>query len=270
MSLHIRNPHSALAALESRPKDVLEIIAPPGTVERNGDPLPGRDAWLKVVQAAREKGIRVSAAARADAGGGAGRRGGAGSGPGAQRGDLPKEAGRLGGAEAILKEREGVSAEELFRGATDRAGGKGLWLALDCLTDPQNVGAIFRTASFFGVQGILLTQERSAPLTSSVYDVASGGVEHVPFTVQTNLQRAFEVAKEAGLWILGTSEHAKQSWRKIERDRPWLLVLGNEEKGMRRLTEEACDLVCQVPPAGQVTSLNVSVAAGVLISHLSG
>jgi 23S rRNA (guanosine2251-2'-O)-methyltransferase len=120
------------------------------------------------------------------------------------------------------------------------------------------------------VQGILMTQERSAPMSDTVYDVASGGVEEVPFTIQPNLQRGFEVAKEAGLWILGTSEHAKEDLVKVERDRPWLLVLGNEEKGMRRLTEETCDVLCGIQALGQgVTSLNVSVAAGIAIAQLS-
>ncbi|MGZ3699360.1 MAG: TrmH family RNA methyltransferase, partial [Bdellovibrionota bacterium] len=96
------------------------------------------------------------------------------------------------------------------------------------------------------------------------------GVETVPFTLQTNLQRAFEIAKDAGLWILGTSEHANDDLAKIERDRPWLLVLGNEEKGLRRLTEERCDVLCKITPKGAVTSLNVSVAAGIFISRLSG
>jgi 23S rRNA (guanosine2251-2'-O)-methyltransferase len=268
MPLNLRNPHSVLAVLDKRPRDVLEVIVPSGLADRaskdaSAPAQQGRDAWLKVLQVAQTKGIKVKTGARPQSGGsGGGRR----SGP---SGNEPHEAGRTGVAEAVVKECPGVSVEELFRGAQDRAQGKGLWIALDSLTDPHNVGAIFRTASFFGVQGILLTQERSAPLTAAVYDVAAGGMEDVPFTVQTNLQRAFEVAKEAGLWILGTSEHAKQSFRQIERDRPWLLVVGNEEKGMRRLTEEACDVVCQVPPQGAVTSLNVSVAAGVLISALS-
>jgi 23S rRNA (guanosine2251-2'-O)-methyltransferase len=132
------------------------------------------------------------------------------------------------------------------------------------------VGAIFRTAAFFGVQGVLLTQERSAPLTSTVYDVASGGMESIPFAVEVNLQRAFEKAKDAGLWILGTSEHAQEDFSTIKRDRPWLLVIGNEEKGMRRLTEEACDVLCKITPAGNVTSLNASVAAAIFISKLTG
>lgn len=268
MTLHVRNPHSVLAALETRPKDVTQIVTPPGFLEsdREQNAASSKDAWSKVIAVARSKGVKiVSGSGVREATPKKDRFQGRSQGARAQSAD----AGRISVAEAHLREREGISAEELFRGAKDRAQGKGLWLALDSLTDPHNVGAIFRAASFFGVQGILLTQERSAPLSSAVYDVACGGVEYVPFTLQTNLQRAFEVAKEAGLWILGTSEHAQQSFATIERDRPWLLVLGNEEKGMRRLTEEACDVVCQVPPQGKVTSLNVSVAAGVLISRLS-
>src|SRR3954470_18853888 len=108
-------------------------------------------------------------------------------------------------------------------------------------------------------------------MSEPVYDVASGGVEEVPFTLQTNLQRGFEIAKEAGLWILGTSEHAKEDLAKVERDRAWLLVLGNEEKGMRRLTEESCDVLCGILPRSEgVTSLNVSVAAGIAIAALTG
>jgi 23S rRNA (guanosine2251-2'-O)-methyltransferase len=168
----------------------------------------------------------------------------------------------------MVKPRESLPVEALFAGAKDRQQGKGLWLALDCLQDPHNIGAIFRTAAFLGVQGVILTEERSAPLSAAAYDVASGGLEHVPFTLQTNLQRGFEKAKEAGLWILGTSEHAHDALQAIPRDRPWLLVLGNEERGVRRLTEEACDMMCRIPQRGGVDSLNVSVAAGILIAAM--
>jgi 23S rRNA (guanosine2251-2'-O)-methyltransferase len=145
-----------------------------------------------------------------------------------------------------------------------------VWLALDSLQDPQNLGAIFRSASFFGVKGIIMTTERSAPMTSVVYDISCGGVESIPFVPVINLQRAFEKAKESGLWILGTSEHARDSVKKIESDRPWLLVVGNEEKGIRRLTEESCDMMCTIPTHSKgVTSLNVSVATGILLSHLT-
>jgi 23S rRNA (guanosine2251-2'-O)-methyltransferase len=180
----------------------------------------------------------------------------------------------VGVAEAEVRERRPVALEELFQGvragASEGSEAPGLWLALDCLQDPQNVGAIFRSAAFFGVRGILLTQERSVGLTSTVYDIASGGVEAVPFSVQVNLRQAFETAKAQGLWILGTSEHGRQDLFAVERDRPWLVVLGNEERGMRRLTEDRCDVICAIRPrGGLVTSLNVSVAAGIVISRMA-
>jgi 23S rRNA (guanosine2251-2'-O)-methyltransferase len=248
MSIQVHNPHSVLAAIETRPEDVVEVAVSSSAAGND-------DAWERVVEAAKRAKIRVQSGSR-------------GGGPkNAARRD--EKDGRTSGAHAVLKERAGISAEELFEEARERADGKGLWLALDCLQDPHNVGAIFRAAAFFGVQGIILTQERSAPLTGTVYDVACGGVEHVPFTLQTNLQRAFEIAKDRGLWILGTSEHAADDLASVAKDRPWLLVLGNEEKGMRRLTEETCDVLCKISPLGRVTSLNVSVAAGIFISTLS-
>lgn len=253
-TITVRNPHSVLAALESRPEDVVSVTIP-SSVFSGGD-----DAWKKVDAVARAKRVRISGAPT----GGDARR--AGKGGGSRENP---DGGRTSLAEAQIKPKSPVSAEELFGNAREAKGGKGLWLALDTLQDPHNVGAIFRAAAFFGVEGILLTSERSAPLSGTVYDVACGGVESVPHTLQVNLQRAFEIAKESGLWILGTSEHAQESYLKIERDRPWLLVLGNEEKGMRRLTEEACDVLCQIPPIGAVTSLNVSVAAGIFISRLT-
>lgn len=253
MAVTLRNPHSVLATLDCRPKDILQIAAPQSA----------SDAWGRVVRVAKERGVKVVAPHR-----------GADQPRGRQ--DRGSDGGREreSSLEATIKEKISLSPEELFAGASQRKEGKGLWLALDCLQDPHNVGAIFRAASFFGVQGILMTEERSAPLSGTAYDVASGGVEYVPYTLQTNLQRGFEVAKENGLWILGASEHAKTDLSSVGPDRPWLLVLGNEEKGMRRLTEESCDMICKIAPrfghqGSGVTSLNVSVATGILISHLT-
>jgi 23S rRNA (guanosine2251-2'-O)-methyltransferase len=248
--LRVRNPHSVLAALETRPEDVTEIVLPASHGMAEG--------WEQVASLAKSKRIRLTS-------GGGSRP--AERGPG--RGQRDESLGRTSLAEGVIKEREGISTEELFDGAREKASGKGLWLAFDCLQDPHNVGAIFRTAAFFGVQGIVMTQERSAPLTATVYDVACGGMEQVPFSIQPNLQRAFETAKEAGLWILGSSEHARDTLNSIQRDRPWLLVIGNEEKGMRRLTEESCDVLCRIPAQGKVTSLNASVASSILIHALT-
>jgi 23S rRNA (guanosine2251-2'-O)-methyltransferase len=265
-NLQIRNPHSVLAALEMRPEDVIEVIIPASAPD--SDRAGPADAWAKAAKLARELGVRVSSSASTVKSVPPGGRHKPPGRPGAASG-APQDAGRISASHAWVKERAGVSLEELFSKAPDRKAGKGVWLALDSLQDPQNLGAIFRTASFFGIEGIVLTQERSAPLSAAVYEVASGGVEYVPFTQQVNLQRAFEVAKDAGLWILGTSEHAKEDFASVQADRPWLVVFGNEERGMRRLTEEACDVLCRVSPKGQVTSLNVSVAAGVFISRLA-
>ena len=241
MSLILRNPHSVLAVLETRPQDVLKVCV---------HPKASHESWDRVITQAKAKKIPIVHEF-----------------PSSKKGAEFEESSRQSKAEAWVKERQPLSLEELLRVDENRSGG--LWLVLDSLQDPHNVGAIFRAAAFFGVKGILVTQERSAPLTSIVYDVASGGVEYVPFCVQTNLQRAFEAAKEEGFWILGSSEHASDSYLSIPKDRSWMLVLGNEEKGMRRLTEESCDLLCQVPAQGKVKSLNVSVAAGILIAHFS-
>lgn len=258
MSLTLRNPHSILAAIAVRPTEVLEVRLPPGGAS---------GLWLDVKAAAQTAQIPLKTALPDP--------------PGTGRRDGPRGgAERAGVACALVRERADVSLETLFSRAaaapdaaaeTPSAAGAegGLWLALDCLQDPQNVGAIFRTAAFFGVRGIVVTRDRSAPLSATVYDVASGGMEAVPFAQPTNLSRALQSAKEAGLWILGTSEHAQVDYQKIGRDRPWLLVLGNEEHGLRRLTLETCDEVCCIPPRGLVGSLNVSAAAAVMISHLS-
>ncbi|MBC7385641.1 MAG: RNA methyltransferase [Cryobacterium sp.] len=252
--IHVRNPHSVLAALERRPDDVLSVQISPSTTE---------DAWKKVSELARKLKIGTHQVAPE-----AGSRRGGRPADRISR-DEPKEGGRASGNEARIKSKDPLSAADLFANARERAGGKGIWLALDSLTDPHNVGAIFRIAGFFGIEGILMTSERSAPLTGTVYDVSCGGVETVPHTEQVNLQRALEVAKEAGLWVLGTSEHAKTSYLDLKRDCPWLIVIGNEEKGMRRLTAETCDVTVGIPPIGEVTSLNASVASAVLISRLA-
>ncbi len=245
--LELKNPHSVLAAIERRPRDVTEIrIAGP----------QAHGAWEDVVESASRVGIPCRTV-KVQQNRGAKNRGG--------------KSERVGIASAMVRENAGVAeAEQLFPQPDDSAGEQsGLWLALDQLQDPHNVGAIFRTAGFFGVKGIFVTKDRSAPLNGTVYDVSAGGLEHTPFCVVPNLARVLDSARQNGLWTLGTSEHAELSCDDVTADRSWLLVLGNEEKGLRRLTLDKCDQVCAIKPRGGVTSLNVSVAAAVLISRLS-
>lgn len=232
MPIYLKNPHSVLAVLEKRPEDVFEIRLP---VREGGD------TWRVVRERAEEVGVRVFFG-----------RG--------EQGSARQGRSRGGGAEAAIKAHPGCDLTALFDGA-------GLFLALDTVQDPQNLGAIFRSAAFFGVRGILLSRDRSAPMTDATYDVASGGVEYVPFSIQTNLSRALDVAKDAGLWVLGTSEHAERDLGAFSADRSWLLVLGNEESGMRRLTRDKCDEVCRIASRGAIGSLNVSAAAAICMHH---
>lgn len=242
MTLTLQNPHSALAALARRPHDVQEVRVPAGKLS---------DGWTQVVAAAHAHGVPVHTELMAPA----------------DRQRRMEKMGRQGGTSAIVQELPGLSPEELWTTPTPAVGD--VWLALDCLQDPHNVGAIFRTAAFFGIRGILLTRDRSAPLTSTVYDVASGGLESVPFASVANLAHALKAAQQAGLWLLGSSEHAEKSVHDIPHDRPWLLVIGNEEHGLRRLTLDSCDERCRIPARGNVGSLNASVAAGILMSALT-
>ncbi len=244
--LFIRNPHSILEALKSRPKEVLEISLPRDKKD---------DVWDQIAALCERHRIRQGQSAQPTR---------------SHKGHKPdlQSAGRESGHGAMIKQKSQASLEHMFQDID--ASTRGVWLALDCLQDPQNIGVIFRSAAFFGVKGIITTSERSAPMTSVVYDIACGGVETVPYVSVINLQRAFEKAKDAGLWILGTSEHAKTPVQKAGTDRPWLLVVGSEEKGIRRLTEEACDMMCTIPAKTDgVTSLNVAVATGILLSHLT-
>jgi 23S rRNA (guanosine2251-2'-O)-methyltransferase len=158
-----------------------------------------------------------------------------------------------------------VELEELFEDQVS----DGLWIACDQIQDPQNLGAIFRLAGFFGVRGVFLTKDRTASLTSVVYDVASGGVETVPHAIVGSLQQAIKHAKDSGAWIVGTSEHAEKPYTVLSNDRAWVLVLGNEERGLRRLTLEMCDEVCTIPVRTEVDSLNVGTAAAILVSHFA-
>jgi 23S rRNA (guanosine2251-2'-O)-methyltransferase len=252
MSLRLRNPHSVLAAFETRPEAVVEVRVSAG---------PPAGAWAEVVERASRQRVPILEEAA-----GAARRRRAKS----ARGDL--KGGRSGATEAVVKERAPRLLEEVLVPARENdrdTAAPSLWLALDQLQDPHNVGAIFRTAAFFGVRGIVLTRDRSAPLSATVYDVAAGGLEYVPFAVETNLSRALTRAKDAELWILGASEHADNGAEEIPLDRPWMLVLGNEERGLRRLTLDRCDAVCRLTPRGPIRSLNVSVAAAVLMATLS-
>jgi 23S rRNA (guanosine2251-2'-O)-methyltransferase len=139
------------------------------------------------------------------------------------------------------------------------------FLVLDHVQDPHNLGACLRTADAAGVHGVIITKDQSVGLTPTVAKIASGAAETVPLYRVTNLNRALAWLKEAGLWIAGAAGEAQQSLYETDLAIPLALVVGAEGKGLRRLTRESCDFLVKIPMFGQIESLNLSVATGVLL-----
>ncbi|WP_133718163.1 23S rRNA (guanosine(2251)-2'-O)-methyltransferase RlmB [Methylocaldum gracile] len=139
------------------------------------------------------------------------------------------------------------------------------FLVLDHVQDPHNLGACLRTADAAGVQGVIIPKDQSVGLTPTVAKVASGAAETVPIYRVTNLNRVLGWLKEAGLWIVGAAGEAEQSLYEIDLAIPLVLAIGAEGKGLRRLTRESCDFLVKIPMFGQIESLNLSVATGVLL-----
>jgi 23S rRNA (guanosine2251-2'-O)-methyltransferase len=140
-----------------------------------------------------------------------------------------------------------------------------LVLVLDGVTDPHNLGACLRTAEAAGATAVVAPRDRAAGLTPGVRKVAAGAAETMPFAQVTNLARTLRDLKGAGLWIVGAEAGAPQALFDAELGGPLALVMGAEGSGMRRLTRECCDFCVSLPMHGAVESLNVSVAAGVLL-----
>ncbi|MCB1225660.1 MAG: 23S rRNA (guanosine(2251)-2'-O)-methyltransferase RlmB [Verrucomicrobiales bacterium] len=140
-----------------------------------------------------------------------------------------------------------------------------LVLVLDCVQDPHNLGACLRTADAAGVAAVVLPKDKSAPVTDTVRRVACGAAESVPIVRVTNLARAMERLQQLGVWLVGTADGATQSLYETDLSGPIGIVMGAEGTGLRRLTQEKCDFLVQIPMGGTVDCLNVSVATGVCL-----
>lgn len=140
-----------------------------------------------------------------------------------------------------------------------------LLLVLDGVQDPHNLGACLRTADAAGVHALIMPRDRAAGITPVVHKVACGAVESVPIFTVTNMARTLRALRDAGIWIYGASGDAGEALFSTDLRGPVALVLGSEGRGLRRLTREHCDHLLAIPMSGQVESLNVSVAAGVLL-----
>ena len=229
--------HAVAALLASRPAAIKKLMVTEGAADRQLAPL---------LEQAAAAGVAIQRLGRREL-------------------DQLIPGGRHQGILAVIRETSrGMSERQLpdfLAALTEPA----FLLVLDGVQDPHNLGACLRTADAAGVHAVILPQDRAVGITPVVHKVACGAVESVPIFTVTNLARTLRQLRDAGIWIYGTSDTAEQGLYASDLQGPIAVVLGSEGKGMRRLTREHCDYLLAIPMAGQVESLNVSVAAGVVL-----
>ena len=143
-----------------------------------------------------------------------------------------------------------------------------LILILDEIQDPHNVGAILRSAECSGVNGVILTKHQSATITSTVSKTSAGATEHIKICQVNNLSQKIDELIEKGFWIVGSSLENAKNYTEVDYKIPIALIVGNEEKGIRKLTASKCDFLVKIPMSGKIQSLNVSVATGILLFEI--
>jgi 23S rRNA (guanosine2251-2'-O)-methyltransferase len=160
-----------------------------------------------------------------------------------------------------------ANAEVLMDALAARVGtvDQPLAVALDGIEDPRNLGAIIRTAECAGVHGVFVPERRAVGLTETVAKAAAGALEHVAIARVTNLVRLIEILKERNIWTVGTSADASVPYTDWDWTQPSALFLGSEGAGLHRLVRERCDTLVSIPVRGKIESLNVSVAAGIVL-----
>lgn len=164
---------------------------------------------------------------------------------------------------AYLSELKNYSIDEVI--TISKQSAKPLILILDTIQDTHNLGAILRTAECVGVDAVIITRHNSAPINDTVYKTSAGAVNHLKIAFANNLVNAIERLKSEGFWVIGSSLQNSVEYTKIDYNIPAVIIVGNEEKGIRRLTADKCDHLVRIPMKGEVQSLNVSVATGILL-----
>ena len=140
-----------------------------------------------------------------------------------------------------------------------------LFLILDCIQDPQNLGACLRTANASGVDAVIIPKNKSAPLTRTAYTVSCGAINYTPLIQVVNLAQTIKLLKSFNITVIGTSDKAEKSIYTINLRSSIAIVVGSEERGMRQLTIKSCDKMASLPMYGQVECLNVSVSTGICL-----
>jgi 23S rRNA (guanosine2251-2'-O)-methyltransferase len=219
--------HSVLAALQAPRRELVRLYATPAAAERLGAAAAARGVETRIVSA--------------------------------------EEISALGPRDAV---HQGVLLEARPLAPVDVAElpANGLVLVLDQITDPHNVGAILRTAAAFAVDALVTTERRSPDFAGALAKSASGGLEHVPICTVPNLARALQEMGDMGYWRIGLDSEAESRLRDERLARPLALVLGAEDRGLRRLTRERCDRMARLDLPGAIKSLNVSNACAIALA----
>jgi 23S rRNA (guanosine2251-2'-O)-methyltransferase len=206
-------------------------------LERNDDRLD------RVVAACRQAGVRVRQESR-------------------EQLTLLAQTAAHQGVVAMVRPQEFLTIEALCEG---QAGARRLVLALDGVEDPQNLGALLRVADGAGVDGVVLTERRSAPISPVTVKASAGATEHLRIARVVNLVRALEELKQQNLWIIGLDERGTSDYDQFDFTGDCVIVLGREGAGLHDLVRKTCDHLLRIPMAGGVSSLNVSAAGAVVL-----
>jgi 23S rRNA (guanosine2251-2'-O)-methyltransferase len=166
------------------------------------------------------------------------------------------------GVVAVTSEKHYTDIDEVL---DNKRGAHNFVLVLDGVEDPHNLGAIIRTADGAGADGVVIPERRAVGVTGTVLKASAGAAEHLPIARVTNINRTLETLKERNIWTIGLDERAKQSYDEIDYNMDCALVLGAEGSGLHEQVRKKCDFLISVPMLGQVSSLNVSVAAAVVM-----
>ena len=163
------------------------------------------------------------------------------------------------GVIAFAPEKKAAELEDILTAIRER-GETGFLLILDQIEDPQNLGALIRTAECAGVHGAIIPRHHAAPINPTVVKASAGATEHLPIAEVTNLVNAIEELKQAGFWVIGLAGDGDKTYAQVDYTVPIAFVVGNEGRGIRRLVKEHCDHLVRIPLFGKVESLNASVA----------
>jgi 23S rRNA (guanosine2251-2'-O)-methyltransferase len=169
------------------------------------------------------------------------------------------------GVVAMAAAKHTLDLEDLLKNTTMGSSAPGLLVVLDGVEDPHNLGAVIRSALAAGASGIILPDRRAAGLNETVARAAAGALEHLPVARVVNIARAMEQLKEAGYWTVGLDERAERKHVDVDYKGAIAIVLGGEGAGLHELVRKRCDFLVSIPTTGPVRSLNVSVAAGVVL-----